>query len=66
MICLLCGDSNNLERNPPHINGRKTHAMCPGFIAKLNMNDKAGGIERVNCGKSMKRNFPSDDVDEEE
>ena len=44
----------------------KTRAMCPGCVAKLNLNDKEGGFERVHYEKSMKRNRLSDDVDEEE
>ena len=55
LLCLICGMAENLETNPPDVNGYKTRAMCLLCVDKLKLKEREGGIQHIHYGKCMAR-----------
>ena len=45
LLCPTCGTPDNLESNPPNLDGYKTHTMCKGCVPKLDLKECNGGIQ---------------------
>ena len=48
-----CGTNDNLESNPPNIDGYNTQALCVICATKLDLNKSEGRVQQTKHGKCM-------------